>query len=118
MARSTDGDGLKLPGNDLVAQLLVSFWDLFVMQPTSVNHRSLRDSMQYMAVILIIGGGIGLWFRLSPAYLLWGFNGLCKAEAARRCAFAFARNKIVIDANALVDLRSVAIGACPAAFSH
>ena len=59
------------------------------MQPTSTNHRSLRDSMQYMAVILIIGGGIGLWCRLSPACLLWGFNGSWKAEAVRQTRFCY-----------------------------
>ena len=42
-----------------------------------------------MAVILIIGGGIGLWCRLSPACLLWGFNGLWKAEAVRQTRFCY-----------------------------
>ena len=87
------------------------------MQPTSLRHnRSLRDAMQYMAVILAIGGGIGLLVSLVCQLVCQGSSMACaKPKRHNRRAFAFARDRIVIDANALVDSGSVAIGDCPAA---
>ena len=75
--------------------------------------------MQYMAVILIIGGGMGLLVSLVSSLFVMGSSMAC-AKPKRRDgrASAFARNRIVIDANALVDCGGVAVGACPAAFSH
>src|SRR5210317_2495468 len=51
------------------------------MQPTSTSHRSLRDSAQYMAVILIIGGGIGLVVSLVSSLFVMGVQWLVQSRS-------------------------------------
>ena len=51
------------------------------MHPTSTNHRSLRGSMQYMAVILIIGGGMGLLVSLVSSLFVRGVQWLVQSRS-------------------------------------
>ena len=51
------------------------------MQPITTNHRSLRDSMQYMAVILIIGGGIGLVVSFVSSLFVMGVQWLVESRS-------------------------------------
>ena len=41
-----------------------------------------------------------------------------KSKRNDRRAFAFARDRIIVNANALVECVGVAVSTCPAAFSH
>ena len=72
-----------------------------------------------MAVILIIGGGIGLVVSFVSSLFVMGVQWLVESRSGTTDALLlFARNRIIIDANALVDWVGVAVSACPAALSH
>ena len=106
-------------GNDLVAQLLVSFWDLYC-------YAANIDKPSIFAGLHAIHGGHSYhwwrhWARGVVCLQLVCYGGSMargKPKRRDRRAFAFARDRIIIDANALVDWVGVAISDCPAALSH
>jgi len=74
--------------------------------------------MQYMAVILIIGGGMGCGFACLQL-VCYGSQWLVQSRSgAAEAILLLPGTRVVIDANALVDCGSVAIGACTAALSY
>jgi chloride channel protein, CIC family len=60
---------------------LISFGIFIVMQPTSTSHQSLRESTQYMAVILIIGGGIGVVVSFVSSLFVMGVQWLVESRS-------------------------------------